>query len=97
MSVAQKTYYHKAKLQDRYIVELSIYAISDDDEYPDNIKYRLICTHAQKKSKVLFDNHSPKGHHFHIDDEEFPYEFVTEDKLLNDFKKLVFDHFGVRL
>lgn len=47
--------------------------------------------------KILFDNHSPKGHHFHINDEEFQYKFTNEDDLIKDFEKLIFEHYGVKL
>ena len=90
-------YWHKAKLQNRYILELKIWIIKDDKNYPDNYKYSLICLDEKKNSKILFDNHSPKGHHFHIDKQEFKYEFINEEKLVNDFEKLIFEHFGVKL
>ncbi len=97
MTSAQKTFSYKAKLHKRYVVELNIFQFSDKKKYPDNIKYRLICIDIKTGKKVLFDNHIPKGHHFHINETEFKYDFVNEDQLIEDFQKLIYDHFGVRL
>ena len=52
-------------------------------------------TRSQKK--VLFDNHHPKGHHYHINDNEFIYNFFDEDNLIDDFKLVIFNQFGVKL
>lgn len=43
------------------------------------------------------DNHHPKGPHIHIDDDERDYEYTSDDKLINDFKKLIFQHLGVSI
>ncbi|WP_408887511.1 toxin-antitoxin system TumE family protein [Rhodopila globiformis] len=37
---------------------------------------------------VGFDNERGKGDHFHLGDEEFPYDFKILDKLLGDFEIL---------
>ncbi len=84
-------------LQDKYILELKIWTIENDKNYSESYKYRLICMDKKTGNKILFDNHSPKGHHFHINDEEFQYKFINEDKLIRDFEKLIFEHFGVKL
>jgi len=43
------------------------------------------------------DNHHPKGPHVHLDERELPYEFSNEDKLIDDFKKLVLEHLEVKI
>ncbi len=43
------------------------------------------------------DNHHPKGPHIHIDDEELPYEFVSEDQLISDFKEIVLRRMDIKL
>ncbi len=43
------------------------------------------------------DNHHPKGHHIHIDDKEWPYQYVDEIQLMRDFKALVFEYMGVKI
>jgi len=42
-------------------------------------------------------NHHPKGPHVHIDNLEFPYEFVNLDQLVDDFRSLVTEHMGVQI
>ena len=43
------------------------------------------------------DNHHPKGHHVHLDDQERPYEFKNSDLLVDDFKAMVLQHLEVNL
>jgi len=43
------------------------------------------------------DNHQPKGPHVHIDAEEAPYRFIDEQKLILDFKEIVFTKMGIKL
>ena len=90
-------YWHKALLQERFVVELSIHEVGKSKRYPDGIKYGLICLDSKTDKKVLFDNHHPKGPHIHIDDEEIEYDFKNEDSLVEDFKRLVLEHLGVKL
>ncbi len=52
---------------------------------------------TKNKKKVLLDNHHPKGPHIHIDNLELPYEFISEEKLIEDFKRLVFDHLEIKI
>lgn len=87
----------KIIIQDRYIVELIVHEVGVTNAYPDGLKYGLIFFDLKTKKKILMDNHSPKGHHFHINEEEFVYEFDNLEKLLEDFKKLVFDFAGIKL
>ena len=42
-------------------------------------------------------NHHPKGHHQHINESESPYEYLTDEKLIEDFESLVLAHLGVKL
>jgi hypothetical protein len=43
------------------------------------------------------DNHHPKGPHMHINDKEYAYEYISDDRLIEDFEKLVLNHLGVKL
>jgi hypothetical protein len=91
-------YHHKALIKDTYILELKIRKFTEPPKrFPDCIKYNLIFLEIKTGHKILYDNHLPQGHHYHIDENVFTYEFIDEDKLLNDFKNLVEDHFGVIL
>ena len=41
---------------------------------------------GEEKPTVLYDNHSPKGHHRHVEGVEEPYSFSGIDQLLADFR-----------
>ncbi|HBQ21657.1 MAG: hypothetical protein A2Z91_02785 [Deltaproteobacteria bacterium GWA2_38_16] len=90
-------YYHKALLQNRFVVEIVLYEVTVTQKYPDGVKYRLICVDQKENRKILMDNHHPKGHHVHINDKEVEYHFISEDNLISDFNQLVLTHMGVRL
>ena len=94
---ARLRFYVKNTLQGRYIVELSIHEVGISDKYPDGIKYGLICKDLKTGDYVLMDNHHPKGPHVHVNDEEFGYAYTNDDKLIDDFRKLVLKELGVKL
>ena len=79
------------------MVELSIHDVGKSIQYPDGIKYGLICKDLKTKKFVLLDNHHPKGHHMHINGDESDYEYVSDEKLIEDFEKLVLKNLGVKL
>ena len=87
----------KARIQSCFVLEMVIYRIDKDKNYPDQVKYSLILINAINQKRVLMDNHHPKGHHVHLDQEEFGYEYVDEEKLISDFKDLALRHMGVKL
>jgi hypothetical protein len=94
---AHLLYYVKETIEGRYILELSIHDVGKSKQYPDGIKYGFICFDIKTKKKVLMDNHHPKGPHIHIDDDEQDYEYTSDEKLIDDFNKLVFQHLGVSI
>ena len=94
---ATLVYWHKARLQDRYILEMAIHHIGKSSKYRDGIKYGLIFTDTKTSKRVLMDNHHPKGPHIHMDNREMPYEYLNEEKLIQDFKSLVLEQIGVKL
>ncbi|MGB0453829.1 MAG: hypothetical protein ACPGJV_08940 [Bacteriovoracaceae bacterium] len=77
-------------------MELRIHTV-EDKRYLDGIKYALLLIEPKSGKKVLMDNHHPKGHHFHLDDDEFDYNYKNDDTLIEDFKKLVLQHFGEKI
>lgn len=83
--------------QDRYVIELSLYEVADLKQYPQGIKYGLICVDTKTGDRVLMDNHFPKGHHIHINNKELNYDFTSYNKLLKDFRLLVFKEMGVKI
>lgn len=94
---AKVRFYLKNVLHGRYVVELSIHEVGTSSKYPDGIKYGLICKDLKSGEFVLLDNHHPKGPHVHVNDQEFSYEYVGDDKLIEDFEKLVLKELGVKL
>ena len=94
---ADLVYWHKARLQDRYVLEMEIHRVERSTKYRDGIKYGLVLTDLRSGRRVLMDNHHPKGPHVHLHDKEIPYPFVNEDKLIQDFKALVLENMGVKL
>jgi hypothetical protein len=94
---AQVRFYTKNKLQNRYVLELSILEVGKSQKYPDGIKYGLICKDLLTGDFVLMDNHHPKGHHLHINNEESLYEYIDDEKLISDFETFVYSHLGVKL
>jgi len=89
--------WHKARIGGRYIVELKIHQVAKSPKYPDAIKYGLICKDLRTGRQVLMDNHHPKGHHVHLDDQELPYVFRDTDTLVDDFRTFVLQHLEVKL
>ena len=96
MGKAKLIYYVKQEIKNKFIMELRINSV-DDKRYVDGVKYALLFIEPKSQKKVLMDNHHPKGPHFHLDDEEFGYQYKNDDKLIEDFKKLVLQHFGEKL
>jgi hypothetical protein len=87
-------YHSKVHLVHRHfdiiaIAELKIWKVPDKD-YDRGIKYSLYLVN-QRDGKVIvgYDNHKPKGHHFHIEDKESKYEFIDIQRLIDDFWKQV--------
>lgn len=94
---AKLKFFTKNKIHGRYVVELSIHEISKSKKYPDGIKYGLICKDLRTGDYILMDNHHPKGPHIHVNEQEFSYEYISDDQLIEDFKLLVLKELGVKL
>ena len=90
-------YRHKARLHGRYVLEMTIHQIEKSTAYKDGIKFGLIFVDQETGRRVLMDNHHPKRPHIHLDQREIPYDYGGDEKLLSDFKALVWEHMGIRL
>jgi hypothetical protein len=90
-------YHQKERFQDRYLMEMTIHDVGRTNRYPDGIKYGLLLLDLKTGRRVLMDNHHPKGPHVHLDEEEFSYEYKTDDQLIEDFKAFVLEHIGVAI
>ena len=81
----------------QYVLEQKIYVLEDAKKFPDGVKYSLLLFDRSNGKKVLMDNHYPKSHHVHLDENEFEYNFTSVKRLVEDFKKFVYQHLGVKL
>ena len=68
-----------------------------DKRYPSGRKFSLVCSEMKTGRKILIDNHHPKNPHFHLDDNEYDYDYKNVGKLLKDFRNLAFEHFGEKI
>ena len=76
---------HKS-LDLKAVVEMKIYQIPVSMDYPERVKYSLFCIDMETNTIIVgFDNHRPKGHHVHINDEQNPYFFRGAQGLVDDF------------
>jgi hypothetical protein len=94
---ARLVLWEKQRLQNRFVLEMKIYAVTKSRKYPLGVRYALILVDTKTAARVLMGNHYPKGPHIHIGASELEYEFVDEDKLIQDFKSLVLENMGVML
>jgi Family of unknown function (DUF6516) len=68
------------------ILEFVIWRVPATSRSPSGVRYRLaFVRRGEVTPAVLYDNHSPKGHHRHVAGVEEPYVFVDVDQLLADF------------
>jgi Family of unknown function (DUF6516) len=68
------------------ILELVIWRVPSTLRSPSSVRYRLaFVRRGEETPAVLYDNHSPKGHHRHVEGVEEPYSFSGIDQLLADF------------
>ena len=68
------------------ILELVIWMVPTTPKSPSGLRYRLAFVRRDdEKPVVLYDNHSPKGHHRHVEGIEEVYAFTDVDQLLADF------------
>lgn len=69
------------------VAELKVWQVQRSEFYPQGRRYSLFLV-VEGKTILGFDNHSPKGPHLHIGNEEVPYAYTTDEKLLADFWEL---------
>ena len=73
--------------EDGNIVELVVWRVPAMPHDASGVRYRLaFVRRGTTTPAVLYDNHSPKGHHRHVEGVEETYQFVDLDRLFLDFK-----------
>lgn len=89
--------HEKFQLNNRFLIEMAIFEVTDKKRYPDGVKYRLVCLDMISLEKVLMDNHYPKGHHVHWNRIEYKYDFTSYEKLITDFQILIKQNLGAEV
>jgi hypothetical protein len=87
---AELIYKSKLILNSGLVEESVIWKVPTSKYFPEGVKYRLLLVDpVWKKILVLFDNHSPKGHHRHDSNgKEHNYRFISVKLLIEDFLEL---------
>lgn len=86
MSKAEQLFSYKAR-QGALIVEMQIYRLPRPDNHrPHGLHFRLYFGRADE-CLVLYDTHTGKAAHRHLENVEEPYEFTTVDALLDEFQQ----------
>ena len=68
------------------ITEMKIWEIPKSSFYPDGVKYSMFMVEEKSRRLLVgFDNHQPKGPHFHSEFEEYAYTFTSVEELIDDF------------
>jgi hypothetical protein len=67
-----------------YIIDIKIYRIDKDANYPEGFRYSLVLIKDGKRI-LGYDNYEGKGHHIHKNGREISYDFTDEWKLVEDF------------
>lgn len=88
--------YFKQNIRNKFILKIKVWRVSDK-RYTSGLKYSLIFIEPKTGKKVLMDNHFPKKPHLHLDDIESDYDFKDVKTLINDFRNIVFKHFGEKI
>ena len=78
----------RKRLMDGSFVDASIEIIKPDKWRPHGVRYRVAWI-QDGNCRVLFDNHHGKGDHFHVDEVECEYKFLSIERLFEDFEEQV--------
>ena len=83
---AKLIFKEKNQFEDGSILELVLWELpTKTKDRPHGYKYRMYFGDSEGNCLVRYDNESGKGDHKHIENKEFPYQFVDKDTLIKDF------------
>jgi len=71
---------------DGTVLEMVVWQIPADHARPHGFKYRLHFGTQSGRCIVRYDNEKSKGDHRHLGNREEPYEFISLEQLLKDFR-----------
>lgn len=80
----EKRFVHHTASGAAGIVEIRVLEVPKSKDYPHGRKFSLFLT-VNGEIIVGIDNHKPKGPHLHLGDQELPYLYRTNSKLIADF------------
>jgi hypothetical protein len=84
MSEAELIFSYKGK-QGQLIVDMRIWQLPAPDQHrPHGVHFRLFFGRSGA-CEVLYDTHTGKSAHRHVDEHEEPYEFKSVNELVDDF------------
>jgi hypothetical protein len=67
--------------------EVNIWKTPSSDRYPEGVRYRLVLVDPTNgRVLLLFDNHWPKGHHFHLRGREEKFRFTSIPEVIVEFR-----------
>jgi hypothetical protein len=66
------------------VAELKVWGVPTSKDYPHGRKFSLFLV-VGGLTVIGIDNHKPKGPHLHLGDQELPYSYESDAKLLADF------------
>jgi hypothetical protein len=69
---------------DDHLIELKLWKVPPTEDKPHGFKYSMVYV-VDRKRVVGYDNGERRGDHRHLGDREEPYEFVSIDRLIEDF------------
>lgn len=89
----ERIFYQKLTLESRdkkrlAIFEMVVWRIPVSIHFPEGLKYRAWLS-EHKKTLFGFDNHKPKGPHFHVRETEVGYLFRGYDELIKDIRVMI--------
>ncbi len=79
--------YFKQDFKDGTVIEAVVWKVPKDKERSHGFKYRLYFGKLDGTCITRYDNEKGKGDHRHIGKREEVYQFISLEKLLNDFKQ----------
>ncbi len=72
------------------VAEAKVWKVPVTKDFPEGTKYSLFLVWKETGEIVIgFDNHKPKGHHFHQGSSQESYAFTNVDELVDEFWSLV--------
>ena len=83
--MAENIFEERKRNTDGDLIEMSVWRVPATKKYPDGIKYSLVAIRDGKRI-VGYDNAHWHGHHKHIGEMIYDYQFIDIEQLKKDFQ-----------